>query len=69
MARFDRCVICDYSQEAGSELTQTPPRANGKVRSYGDDLRCDVCAEVIKNAAYDFRTPEEIDEDLIVLEE
>lgn len=69
MARFDRCNICDYSEQNGSSLAGVNPGANGRVRRFGDDLLCDTCSLSIDRARVDLREPKEVDEDLVLLED
>lgn len=69
MARFDRCDICDYSQDLGSEMAAIPPRANGRVTFDVDRYLCQKCKDSIAQAAFDLRPPGEVDEELILLEE
>ena len=69
MARFDRCIICDYSEASGSSIMGLNPGANGKVRRHDDDLRCDRCQSEITQAAFDMKPPAEVDEELIPLED
>lgn len=69
MAKHDRCTICDYSEANGSSIAGVSPGVHGKVRRYGNDLRCDTCSDAIARASIDLRPPTEIDEDLVLLEE
>jgi hypothetical protein len=43
MARFDRCILCDYSEVDGSPGAGIPPGRNGKVRNMEGDNLCDTC--------------------------
>lgn len=52
MARHDRCIVCDYSEASGSSIANTPPGSQGKVRRFGDEFLCSVCAKEILYASY-----------------
>ncbi len=53
MAKHDRCTICDYSEQYGSNMMSLPPGANGKVRRYGNDFLCETCGLSIDEALVD----------------
>ena len=62
MARFDRCEICDYSEQNGSGYHGTNPRSQGRVRLYGDQMLCRECHEIILETVYEGILEEEKNE-------
>lgn len=42
MARYDRCCICDYSEQWGSSFANEPP-SDKKVRLHNGEFFCDGC--------------------------
>jgi len=69
MGKYDRCAICDYAEATGSAVANVEPGENGRVRFHKGEPLCAVCFESIMVTADYHRSPEEIDEDLILLEE
>ena len=65
MARFDRCEICDYSEQNGSGYHGTNPHSQGRVRQYGDQMLCRECHEIILETVYEGILEEEKDEGII----
>ena len=56
---MNRCVICDYTQETGSELLNTPSSINTVVFRAGilNAYYCDECYASIRSTARSFSEP------------
>ncbi len=54
MARFDRCSVCDYTREHGSQFAGVGPRAHGKVRLRHGRLLCDRCEGAVVDVMEQF---------------
>lgn len=59
MARFDRCYVCDYTREEGSEFSGAGPKQNGRVLYFEDKPMCETCADEVYGALVELCYPED----------
>lgn len=69
MAKYDRCEICDYSEQFGSGLAGTNPGEQGRVRLHGTNMYCDKCSTEIHQTIYMPHLKEEGEVESVVEEE